>query len=76
MTSTECKFDELMFFAQVKKRPALFFGKPSLLSFRDQLSGMEYAFSFCYKERQLKYFYMFVEWYQKEVLKDLNGYAC
>lgn len=72
----DSKFDELHFFAQVKKRPGLFLGNPSLLSFRDQLFGMSYAFSFCCQESPLKYFNLFVDWYHKEILQDLNGYAC
>lgn len=76
MTNMECKFDELLFFAQVKKRPGVHLGKPSLLSFRDQLFGMDYAFSFYCQESPLKYFHSFVTWYHKEIIKDLNGYAC
>lgn len=69
-------FDELLFFAQVKKRPGAHLGVPSLLSFRDQLFGMMYAFSFCYQETPLRYFNEFVQWYHNEVLPDKNGYAC
>ena len=76
MTNAKDKFDELVFFAQVKNRPGIFLGKPSLLSFRDQLLGLEYAFSFCNQEHSLKYFRSFVKWYHKEVIKDSNGYAC
>ena len=43
------EFDELKFFADVKKRPGMYFGNPSLLSLRDWLFGMEYAFS-CHQE--------------------------
>lgn len=74
--SSECRFDELIFFAQVKRRPGCFLGKDSLLSLRDQLFGMQYAFSFCQIENPLKYFSSFVEWYQNEVINDLDGYAC
>lgn len=70
------KFDELRFFAQVKKRPGLFLGYPSFLSFRDYLYGMNYAFSFSFNESPLKYFNMFVNWYHNEIIQDLNGYAC
>ena len=76
MINRESKFDELMFFAQVKKRPGVFLGAPSLLSLRDNLFGMEYAFSFYNKESPLKYFRLFVTWYHEEIIKDLNGYAC
>ena len=76
MPVAEPKFDELTFFAQVKKRPGLFLGKPSFLSLRDQLMGMGYAFSFCCQESQLPYFDMFVDWYHREILQDQNGYAC
>ena len=37
-------FDELNFFAEVKKRPNLFFGKPSILSLRDFIAGMSHAY--------------------------------
>ncbi|MBQ7862708.1 MAG: hypothetical protein IJ349_10980 [Clostridia bacterium] len=69
------KFDELKFFAEVKKCPNLFFGKPSLLSLRDHMFGMSYAFSVCDYENQLRYFYLFTDWYYKN-LTDKNGYAC
>ena len=76
LTNSESQFDELVFFAQVKKRPGLFLGKKSLLSFRDQLFGMEYAFSFCRSDSPLVYFNHFRKWYHKEIIKDMNGYAC
>ncbi|MBQ7799041.1 MAG: hypothetical protein IJ370_00965 [Oscillospiraceae bacterium] len=76
MLSERKTFDELQFFAQIKHRPSAFLGKPSLISLRDQLFGMEYAFSFYTQESPLKYFNLFVKWYYKEKLKDLNGYAC
>ncbi len=70
------EFDELTFFADVKKSPAIYFGSPSLLSLRDQLLGMEYAFSFCKDETPLRYFRAFISWYHSELLDDQNGYAC
>ena len=70
------EFDELKFFADVKKRPGVYFGNPSLLSLRDQLSGMEYASSFYTDETPLRYFRAFVTWYQNEKIDDQNGYAC
>lgn len=76
LTNIDTRFDELVFFAQVKKRPGLFLGKPSLLSFRDQLFGMNYAFSFYCQESPFPYYDLFVTWYQEEIIKDLNGYAC
>ena len=69
------KFDELNFFAEVKKRPNLFFGKPSLLSLRDYIFGMEHAFSVCYSEDQLKYYHKFTQWYYNNS-PDKNGYVC
>lgn len=68
-------FDELKFFAEAKKRPNLFFGKPSLLSLRDQIFGMAYAFSVCNYDNQFKYFQLFKDWYYSN-LTDKNGYAC
>jgi len=76
LPNTDSKFDELVFFAQVKKKPGLFFGEPSLLSFRDLLFGMEYAFCFYCQESPFKYFSLFVTWYHEEIIKDRNGYAC
>ncbi len=68
-------FDELNFFAEVKKRPNILFGQPSLLSLRDQIGGMDYAFSICNYNNQFKYFYLFTDWYHKN-LTDKDGYAC
>lgn len=76
MSNTESKFDELEFFAKAKKMPGAIYGRPSLLSFRDHLFGMEYAFSFCCQESPLKYFRLFTERYHKEIIKSRNGYAC
>lgn len=76
MQENRNQFDELLFFAQMKNRPSVYMGKPSLLSLRDQLFGMEYAFSFYNQESPLKYFRSFIEWYHEEKIKDLNGYAC
>ena len=76
MTNATCDFNELVFFATIKKKPKLYLGATSLLSFRDQLFGMSYAFSFCYKESPFQYFHSFIEWYHKEIIKDINGYAC
>ncbi len=70
------KFDELEFFAQVKKRPGMFLGSTSLLSLKDYLCGMGYAFSFYDEENQFKYFDSFVKWYHDTIIKDKNGYAC
>ena len=76
MPIKKCNFDELAFFADVKNRPGVYFGKPSLLSLRDQLFGMDFAFSYCTSEHPLKYIWLFVKWYHKEVLEDSNEYAC
>lgn len=70
------KFDELDFFANVKTNPGVYLGEPSLLSLRDQLFGMNYAFSFHCDETPLKYYCGFVNWYNDEFIKDKNGYAC
>ncbi len=69
------KFDELNFFAEVKKCPNKFFGKPSLLSLRDYIFGMNRAFSICNLDNQFQYFQLFTGWYYKN-LTDKNGYAC
>ena len=71
------KFDELIFFAKVKKRPGIFFGKKSLISLRDQLFGMIYAFSACGHPEALKLFKGFSEYYNNKLfLTDHNGYVC
>ncbi len=71
------EFDELTFFASVKRRPAMYLGEKSLRSLRDQLFGMDTAFSFCGKPEALHYFHAFIEHYQRELFKiEKNGYAC
>lgn len=69
------KFDELEFFAEVKKCPNKFFGKPSLLSLRDYIFGMSHAFSACNRENQFVFFYSFTQWYYNNQ-SDKNGYVC
>lgn len=69
-------FDELHFFAEVKKCPQIYLGKASLLSLRDYIFGMQYAFDFYTEEAQFKYFGLFADWYFENVIKDQNGYAC
>ncbi len=76
MVKNSNSFDELLFFAKVKKSPGFYFGKPSLISFRDFLFGMVHAFSFCFNESQFNYFYSFTQWYEKEYIKDIDTYAC
>jgi len=75
--SKYAEFDELIFFAQVKKRPSAFFGKKSLISLRDQLFGMIYAFSTCGHPDALKLFKGFITHYNDKLfLSDRNGYVC
>lgn len=70
-------FDELTFFAKVKKRPGMFLGSKSLISLRDQLFGMSYAFSACGYPDALKLFRAFIEYYNNKLFQtDKNGYAC
>lgn len=71
-----CDFDELMLFAKFKEKPGLYFGKPSLLSLRDQLFGMNMAFGMIYHEDAFVYLHQFIRWYHENVVKDQNGYAC
>jgi len=54
----------------------MFLGLPSLLSLRDNLIGMGYAFTYCSNEDPLKYFHLFIAWYHETILSDKNGYAC
>lgn len=68
-------FDELNFFAEIKKCPNMFLGKPSLLSLRDYIFGMSYAFSVCNCDNQFKYFNSFKDWYYNNQ-SDKNGYVC
>ena len=69
-------FDELKFFADVKRRPGMYLGEKSLRSLRDQMFGMNYAFCACGQGDAMKYSRAFIEWYNTEVLTDHNGYAC
>ena len=69
-------FHELDFFARIKKRPGMYFGRPSLRSMADMIAGMCHAFCLCGREDQFPLFLAFVEWYQKEAIRDQNGYAC
>ncbi len=70
------EFDELYFFASIKKRPGMYLGEKSLLSLRDCLHGMCYAFHAFGQDDALKYFDSFVRWYNAEVLHFSAGYAC
>ena len=75
--SNYAEFDELTFFAKVKKRPGMFFGRKSLTSLRDHLFGMIFAFSACGHSDALKLFKCFIEYYNNELfLADQNGYVC
>jgi len=75
--SNYAEFDELIFFAKVKKRPGVFFGRKSLMSLRDQLFGMIYAFSVCGHPDALKLFSAFIEYYNNKLfLSDQSGYVC
>jgi len=69
-------FDELAFLAQIKERPGMYFGRPSLRSMADMIFGMHHAFCLCGREDQFSIFHAFIDWYHEEVLKDQNGYAC
>ena len=75
MNENNCTFDELEFFAHIKKRPGMYFGEPSLISMRDYLNGMEHAFHFCGYEDKFGYFSLFREWYMENIIKDENSYA-
>ena len=74
--SSDINFNELRFFAEVKKRPGMFFGKPSLLSLRDNIFGMSHAFEICGYDNQFKFFCLFTDWYFENVIENQNGYAC
>lgn len=75
--NNHAQFDELIFFAKVKKRPGVFLGRTSLMSLRDQLFGMIYAFSACGYPDALKFFKAFIEYYNNKLfLTDQSGYAC
>ena len=71
----ESQWDELMWFAQIKERPALWLGSKSLLSLRDHLYGMRHAFSLCLHNDPMQYLRGFSAWYQKTVIRDQNGYG-
>ena len=61
---------------QHSPRPGMFLGDRSLLSLKTHLFGMDYAFSFYTSQTPLTYFNLFIQWYHKEIINDLNGYAC
>lgn len=70
-------FDELTFFSNVKRKPGMYLGKKSFISFRDQLFGMTYAFSACGKPDAMRLFKAFIEYYNQQLfLTDQNSYAC
>lgn len=73
----EKQFDELVFFAQVKRRPGAFFGRKSLIGLRDMLCGMQFAFAVCGEKDALRYSEEFIEKYNRRLMeKDSNGYSC
>ncbi len=87
LTSLHESFNELLFFAVVKRAPGVFLGDKNFMSMRDQLFGMRYAFEICGQVDKLKYFNGFPEWYNEKYLyrRDaeeewqktaLNGYEC
>lgn len=76
MNENNCTFDELEFFAKIKKRPGMYFGRPSLLSLRDFLFGMSLAFGICGCQDQFRYSDLFIDWYTENEIKDQNAYAC
>lgn len=73
---SENRFDELRFFAEVKRRPGMFLRKTSLISLRDYIFGMYYVFDIYACENQFEYFGSFTDWYFENVVRDQNGYAC
>ncbi len=73
-------FDELKLFGDFKGRYGVYFGKKSLLSLRDTISGMVLSRYFDDDEQvrrksKLPYFDGFIEWYLQTYVKDGNGYA-
>ncbi|MBP3923327.1 MAG: hypothetical protein J6D27_10205 [Ruminiclostridium sp.] len=74
MNENKCTFNELEFFAHIKKRPGMYFGEPSLFFMRNYILGMQHAFSFCGYQDKFKYFHLFTEWYQENVINDERGY--
>ena len=70
------QFEELLFFAKVKKMPGAWFEKPSLLSLRDQLFGMRYAFDLCGQKDALKYSFSFIKWYEAGQVWSEHSFAC
>ncbi len=55
------KFNELEFFAQLKKRPAIYLGTQSLLHLRTFIFGMYYAFDFHSEDDNFFYFHSFIQ---------------
>ena len=69
------EFDELAFFAGVKRYTGLYMGSKSLTRLRAFLDGMYWAFAYGKKEDAFPLFHAFADWYQREVIRDENGYA-
>ena len=73
---TPAEFDELMFFGRMKARYGAHIGKKSILSLRDYIGGMEYAFWLMDGTYgHFKYFGEFIDWYAETYIQDRNGYA-
>ena len=71
------EFDELLFLAQIKKRPGMYLGRKSLTGLRDYLSGMHHGFAACGRSDALKWSVSFADYYNNQLFQnDQNGYAC
>ncbi len=70
-------FDELQFFAEMKARPGLYLGTPSLCSLRDHIFGMDHAFRLCGMKDALPLFTGFILWYHQAHFGERpSGYEC
>ena len=63
------ELEMLTMMAKMKTKPGVFFGRKSLMSLRDQLWGMMYAFDICGHEEAMKYFRSFTETYNAKLLE-------
>ena len=75
-------FDEMNIYIRLKEKPALFFGRKSLLSLRDTLTGMLLGIQYSVdpsglpEEEHLPLLKGFIDWYHQTYVQDTNGYAC
>ena len=76
-------FDELQFLSNIRERPGMFFGEPSLIGLRDLLDGMEWGARIARENAGLpteRLFPIFLDgflpWYERCCKKDQYSASC